>query len=169
MDLLSSHRASVKAIESENAELKVKLEQLMLIESVLTASQSEVDDILKQKLNSRELSVMVGTLRRELNSNELRKNELRKQMQEIKTDLRRSQEDRRQLNDKLNSLESENHSLKNRLRRFEKDELDESCDIVNSSLIDSPDNAKRPRLALKLCNELNTPSPMNHVCLSFYI
>lgn len=172
MDILSSHRASVKAIETENAELKSKLDLMMTIESVLTASQSEVEEILKQKLNVKDLSVMVGTLRRELNSNEARKNEMRKQMQMIKNDLRRSQDERRQLEDNLSSLESENHRLKNRLKRFEKEESEvvESSDneIVNSSLIASPDNAKRPRLALKFTNELNTPSPLTQVsCLIF--
>lgn len=165
MDILSSNRASYKAIETENCELKSKLDLMMSIESVLTASQREVDEILKQNLNSRDLSVMVGTLRRELNSNEIRKNELRKQLQAIKNDLRAEQEERRKLQDRLNFYESENHSLRNRLRRLEKSEAEEVVDddVVGSSDVETPEPAKRPRLALKNLGDLNTPSPLSHV------
>lgn len=163
MDILASHRANYKSIEAENAELKSKLDLMMSIESVLTASQREVDEILKQNLNVRELSVMVGTLRRELNSNEIRKNELRKQLQSIKSDLRAEQEERRQLQDKISFFESENHSLKNRLRKLEKLEEEE---IIPSSDVDTPEPAKRPRLALKhIGGDINTPSPLSHVSL----
>lgn len=163
MDILSSHRASYKMIETENAELKAKLDLMMSIETVLTASQREVDDILKQNLNTRELSVMVGTLRRELNNNELRKSEIRKQLQSVKNDLRAEQEGRRQLSDKLSIYESENHALKNRLGRLEKS-LEEN-EVVASSDLDTPDPAKRPRLVLQhiSCGEINTPSPISHV------
>lgn len=167
MDILSSHRASIKAIEQENAELKSKLNLLLSIESVLTASQQEVDEILKQKLNPKDLAVMVGTLRRELNSNETRKSELRKQMNAIKNDLRAEQELRRKYQDKVSFYESENHTLKNQLRRLERDEKLETSelDIVESSDIESPEPAKRPRLAQKFLNDLNTPSPMSQVRL----
>lgn len=166
MDILASHRANYKAIEAENAELKAKLDLMMSIESVLTASQREVDEILKQNLNVRELSVMVGTLRRELNSNEIRKNEVRKQLQAIKSDLRAEQEERRQLQDKIGFFESENHSLRNRLRKLEKT-LDVEEEIIPSSDVDTPEPAKRPRLALKhIGGDINTPSPLSHVSLA---
>lgn len=165
MDILSSHRASYKMIETENAELKAKLDLMVSIETVLTASQREVDDILKQNLNARELSVMVGTLRRELNSNELRKSEIRKQLQSVKNDLRAEQEERRQLSDKLSIYESENHALRTKLNRLEKS-LEEN-EIVASSDLDTPEPAKRPRLALQhLGGDINTPSPMSHVSSS---
>lgn len=165
MDILSSHRSAVKSIEQENGELKSKLELMVSIESVLTASQAEVDEILKQNLGARELSVMVGTLRRELNSNEIRKNELRKQLDMIKNDLRLERQERRKLEDKLSSLDSENFKLRNRLRKILKNEIDvpELTDIVETSVIESPEPAKRPRLAMKHMNELNTPSPLNQV------
>lgn len=166
MDILSSHRASLKAIETENAELKSKMELMLSIETVLTASQSEVEEILRQKLNAKDLSVMVGTLRRELKSNETRKHELKKQLQMIKNDLRAEQEERRKLQDKVNFYESENHEMKNRLRRLES--MDKSCGVIESSDTESPEPAKRPRLALKYLNELNTPSPLSHVSFSIF-
>lgn len=165
MDILSSHRSSIKAIERENGELKSKLDLMVSIESVLTASQAEVDEILKQNLGVRELSVMVGTLRRELNSNELRKNELRKQLDMIKNDLRLERQERRKLEEKLSSLDSENFKMRNHLRKIMKTDIDapEEFDVVESSDIDSPEPAKRPRLAMKHLNELNTPSPLTQV------
>lgn len=160
MDILSSQRASLKAIENENIELKSRLDLMQSIESVLSASQKEVDEILKQNMNSKDLSVMVGTLRRELNNNEIRKNEFRKQLQSIKNDLRLEQEERKRLRDKLSSYESKNHALIHRLKRFEKTE---SQDFVESNE-DSPEPAKRPRLVLKHLGDLNnTPSPLSNV------
>jgi chromosome segregation ATPase len=160
MDILSTHRASLKSIENENATLKSKLDLMQSIESVLSASQKEVDEVLKQDLSSKDLSVMVGTLRRELNSNEIRKSELRKQLQSIKNDLRREQDERRLLQDRLSSYESKNHALVIRLRRYEETE---DSEVVESSDIESPEPAKRPRLALKHLGDLNTPSPLSIV------
>lgn len=157
MDILSSHRANLKAIESENSELKSKVELMQSIESVLSASQREVEEVLKQKLTAHELSVMVGALRRELNNNETRKNELRKQLQLIKNDLRYEQEERKKIEEQLSSYESKNHALQLKLKRFEKTEIVESNDV------DSPEPAKRPRLALKHLVDFNTPSPLSKV------
>lgn len=157
MDILSSHRANLKAIENENSELKSKVELMQSIESVLSASQREVEEVLKQKLTAHELSVMVGALRRELNNNETRKNELRKQLQLIKNDLRYEQEERKKIKEQLSSYESKNHALQLKLKRFEKTE------IVESSDVDSPEPAKRPRLALQHLVDLNTPSPLSKV------
>lgn len=127
------------------------------IESVLSASQREVEEVLKQKLTAHELSVMVGALRRELNNNETRKSELRKQMQLIKNDLRYEQEERKKIEEQLSSYESKNHALQLKLQRFEKSETVESSDV------DSPEPAKRPRLVLKRLVDVNTPSPLSKV------
>lgn len=164
MDILSSQRASLKAIENENVELKSRLDLMQSIESVLAASQKEVDEILKQNINAKDLSVMVGTLRRELNNNEIRKNEFRKQLQSIKNDLRLEQEERKKLQDKVSSYESSNHALTHRLRRYEKTEIGDVAEPGE----DSPEPAKRPRLVLKhLADINNTPSPLSNVSYCF--
>lgn len=167
MDILSSHRAIVKAIETENTELKSKLELMVTIESVLTASQKEVDEVLKQNINTHDLSVMVGALRRELNNNEARKIELRRNLQMVKNDLRAEQEARRKLEDKLSCCDSEIHSLKAHLRRFERDEPEITTDSYEDvEGLESPDPSKRPKLAARYFNEsLNTPSPISQVRL----
>ncbi|KAG5676804.1 hypothetical protein PVAND_006612 [Polypedilum vanderplanki] len=165
-DLLSSHRASYKIIETENAELKSKLELLQTVESVLTASQSEIDEILKQNLDPRNLAVMVGTLRRELNCNEERKNIMRKQLQSIKNDLRAEQEERKKLEEALSSYESKNHSLQNRLKKLEMKNWHENSEIEKDNVnvtteLNTPEVVKKPRLALLDIDDSNTPSPLS--------
>ncbi|CRK96435.1 CLUMA_CG009851, isoform A [Clunio marinus] len=154
MDILSSNRANYKAIEIENAELKSKLDLMLSIESVLTASQKEVDEILKQNLNTRDLSVMVGTLRRELNNNEIRKNELRKQIQMLKNDIREEQEEIRNLKDKQSSYESENNRLKIKLRKLMKEDTDD-CGF------ESPGPSKSCVSLVVSEGDINTPSPLS--------
>lgn len=151
IDLLSTSRASYKIIENENEELRSKLELMQSVESVLSASQKEVDEVMKQNLSAKDLSVMVGTLRRELHANEIRKHELRKQLQTVKNDLRTEQAEKRKLQEKLSFYESENHTLKNRVRKFE----DEPMDITESPEL------KKPRLALNHLDDQNTPSPLS--------
>jgi chromosome segregation ATPase len=121
------------------------------VESVLSASQKEVDEVLKQNLSAKDLSVMVGTLRRELHANEIRKHELRKQLQSFKNDLRMEQEEKRKLQEKLSFYESENHTLKNRMRKIDEEPVD---------LTDTPE-LKKPRLALLKIDDQNTPSPLS--------
>ena len=162
MDILSSHRASYKLLETENTELKSKLDLMISIESVLNASQPDIDEILKQKFNAKDLAMMVGTLRRELNNNEIRKNELRKQLQMVKNDLRKEQDERRNLQDKLSCFESENHILKNKLKKLQNYEAEKDSD-ENDCNSDTSERVKRPRLAPKLFNDLNTSSPMTQV------
>lgn len=156
IDLLSTSRASYKIIENENAELRAKLDLMQSVESVLSASQKDVDEVLKQNLSAKDLSVMVGTLRRELHANEARKHELRKQLQAVKNDLRMEQDDKRKLQDKVNYYESENHTLNNRIRRLEVRGENEPMDVT-----DTPEVLKKPRLALSYLDDQNTPSPLS--------
>jgi TRAF-interacting protein len=150
MDLLRTHRSSFLQLENENCELKSKLELMAAVESVLMASQGEIDDVLKQKFSYKDLCVMVGTLRRELSCNELRKNEIRKQNQILKNDLRAQHDERKKLEDKISFLESENHRMTSKFQRIE---MREECD--------TPENVKKPRLALNLLDDQNTPSPLS--------
>lgn len=156
IDLLSSSRASFKIIENENTELRTKLELMQSVESVLSASQKDVDEVLKQNLSAKDLSVMVGTLRRELHANEIRKHELRKQLQSVKNDLRSEQEEKRKLQEKLSFYESENHTLNNRIRKIEA-----RNDVESMEISDTPETIKRPRLALYHLDDQNTPSPLS--------
>lgn len=168
IDLLSSHRASYKAIETENADLKSKLELMQTVESVLTASQKDIDDVLRGDLSSKDLAVMVGTLRRELNCNESRKNAMRKQLQSIKNDLRAEQEEKKKLQERVGYYESKAHSLLNRLKKLKSKGNEESMEISDDNNdeaaqkkdTDTPEVVKKPRLALQNIDDQNTPSPL---------
>lgn len=171
IDLLSSSRASYKIIEAENVELKAKMALLQTVETVLSASQADIDDILKQNFSVKDLSVMVGSLRRELNCSEERKNVMRKQLQALKNELRAEQEQKKKLEELLSNYESRNHSLTNQLKKLESrlqanatksNDNDSSVTIIPDETameIDSPDIGKKPRLALADIDDENTPSP----------
>jgi TRAF-interacting protein len=152
IDILKSNRASYQAAESENQALREKVELMQTIESVLTASQKEVDEVLKQNLSPKDLAVMVGTLRRELNSSESKKNELRKQLQMLKNNLRAEQDQKQILKDRLNTFESENIILVNKLKKYES-----KMETIN---LNSPELPNKRMAVLKL-DEQNTPSPLS--------
>lgn len=157
IDMLTRNRASYKTIEVENTELKSKINLLQTIECVLTASQKEIDDIVRQNLSNKDLAVMVGSLRRELNIAEMRKNELRKQLQTVRNELRAEQEQKRELQDELSKLESENNLMKNRIKRVR----DDQNSVPGEENVDTPEIIKKSRTALLQIDSQNTPSPLN--------
>lgn len=153
IDMLTRNRASYKTIEVENAELKSKVNLLQTIECVLTASQKEIDDIVKQNLSNKDLAVMVGSLRRELTIAEMRKNELRKQLQTVRNDLRAEQEQKKNLQDELSKLESENNLMRNRIKRVRNDQNS----VPDDDNVDTPEIIKKSRTAFLQIDSQNTP------------
>lgn len=154
--MLNSQRINFKVIEAENLELKAKLNLLQTIESIMTASQKEIDDIMRQNLSSKDLTMMLGALRRELNNTESRKNELRRQLQTARNDLRSEQEERRKLEDELSKLESENHLILNKFKRAKTDQ-----NVSPEDVLDTPEVVKKTRQAFLQMDSQNTPSPLN--------
>ena len=168
IDLLSSHKQTFKALEQENTDFKTKLNLMQSVESILTASQKDVEEILEQQLSVKDLSTMVGVLKRELKSNELRKNELRKQLQNVKTDLRAEQDLKKKLQDKVDYYESENHRLSNKCAKLIKTgSIEQIIEISDDSFAGqngTPDSIKKSRFALhSLDGCQNTPSPLSTV------
>ena len=156
-DMLTNQRMNYKVIEAENLELKAKLNLLQTIESIMTASQKEIDDIMRQNLSSKDLTMMLGALRRELNNTESRKNELRRQLQTVRNDLRSEQEERRKLEDELSKLESENHLI---LNKFKRAKVDQNV-APNEDVYGTPEVVKKSRQAFLKMDSQNTPSPLN--------
>lgn len=157
-DMLTNQRMNYKVIEAENLELKAKVNLLQTIESIMTASQKEIDDIMRQNLSSKDLTMMLGALRRELNNTESRKNEMRRQLQSVRNDLRSEQEERRKLEDELSKLESENHLIMNKFKRVKIDQ--NIAPTVNNEDI-TPEVVKKSRPAILKMDNQNTPSPLN--------
>lgn len=88
IEILRIQERRFATLESENTALMRKINEMQVIETVLTASQKEVDEMLKLNNDSRTLSVMVAALKRELSGNELRKQEIKKQLQRAQSELR---------------------------------------------------------------------------------
>lgn len=66
-----------------------------VIQTVLNATQKEADEILKQNLDVKSMSVIIGALKRELCGNDIRKQELKKQLQLVQRDFRQECEKRK--------------------------------------------------------------------------
>jgi chromosome segregation ATPase len=157
-DMLTNQRMNYKSIEAENLELKAKVNLLQTIESIMTASQKEIDDIMRQNLSTKDLTTMIGTLVRELNNTESRKNELRRQLQSARNDLRSEQEERRKLEEELSKLESENHLI---LNRFKRAKVDQNIAPIANNEDNTPEVLKKSRQAILKMDSQNTPSPLN--------
>lgn len=171
IDLLNGHKEKTKVLESENKSLNQKVNLMQSVESILTSCQKDVDDILKQQLSVKDLSTMVGALKRELNSNELRKNELRKQLQNVKNDLKAEQDMRKRLLEKVNYYESENHRLSYKCEKLTKTDVKDviTTDDAFDGQTGTPDGIKKSRFAMhNLDGCQNTPSPLGTVSYSTY-
>ncbi|CAO1316069.1 unnamed protein product [Diamesa hyperborea] len=163
IDLLKGESKKNKDLKAENESLHQKLKLMQSVESILTASQKDVEDIISENLSTQSLSTMVGALKRELNNNELRKNELRKQLMNVKNDLRAEQDARRNLIEKCNYYESENHRLSNKCEKFTKTD-DKDVIVIEDTFegqTGTPDGIKKSRFAMhNLDGCQNTPSPL---------
>lgn len=166
IDLLKGESKKNKDLKAENESLHQKLKLMQSVESILTASQKDVEDIISENLSTQSLSTMVGALKRELNNNELRKNELRKQLMNVKNDLRAEQDARRNLIEKCNYYESENHRLSNKCEKFTKTD-DKDVIVIEDTFegqTGTPDGIKKSRFAMhNLDGCQNTPSPLGTV------
>lgn len=92
IDILTIQQRKISSIESENTDLIRKLNEMRAIESVLYGTQKEVEEMLKLQADVKSLVVMVAALKRELAGNEIRKQEMRKQLQKVQTELRMEHE-----------------------------------------------------------------------------
>lgn len=63
-----------------------------VVQSVLVATQKDAEDIMRQNLDPKSLCVMVGALKRELCSNEIRKQEIKKQLLLVQKECRQATE-----------------------------------------------------------------------------
>lgn len=93
IDILTIQQKKLSDVEMENTDLIRKVSEMSAIETVLYTSQKEVEDMLKNNNNDvKTLIVMVAALKRELCGNELRKQEIRKQLQKTQSELRMEHE-----------------------------------------------------------------------------
>lgn len=98
-------------MEKEIKVLQQKIDLMKTVESVITSTMSEVEDLLKTENNPKSLAVLVASLKRELRSSEGRRSELRSVLKSTQQDCRKEQELRKRLEEKISQIESENFKL----------------------------------------------------------
>lgn len=108
INIFNSRNSHYKTLEAENNELKIKCQNLSSIECILLASKDEIEDVMSKKFSTQELFTMVGALKRELNQNDMKKNEIKKHLTQLKNELRKERQEKAKLMEKLEELETEN-------------------------------------------------------------
>lgn len=108
INIYNSRNSHYKTLEAENNELKMKCQKLSSIECILLASQDEIDYVMGKHFSLQELHTMVGALKRELNQNDMKKNELKKHLTQLKNELRTERLEKSKLIEKLQEYETEN-------------------------------------------------------------
>jgi TRAF-interacting protein len=117
----------IEAFKRENDEIQAKLDLMTTVESLLTSTTSDVEEILAKDVDRKSLAVTVASLRRELKASDYRKNELRKVLQANQNDLRGEIARRRKMEEQLSVADSENYRLKNEVEKMENDILLHVC------------------------------------------
>lgn len=77
MSVLKSQNKELVLLKKENKDMKTHLNSLESIKNVIESSSFEVENLLKNNVDSKSLATMVVTLKRELHNMELKKNDLR--------------------------------------------------------------------------------------------
>lgn len=108
----------MRQLQAENKELKEKLDVLRTVEDVLSATASEVEEIIKNESDPRVLGVLVASLKRELKHSNTKKGMLMEAMKLTQSDHRRELDSRKKLEEKCANLESENYRLEQELKKF---------------------------------------------------
>jgi TRAF-interacting protein len=109
---LSSECKRIELLQRESEDLKSKMEMMTTINSLLTSTATEVDEILSKDLDTKTLAVTVASLRRELKASDYRKNQLRKVLTGFQNDLRNEAGLRKRVEEKLSAADSEIYQLK---------------------------------------------------------
>lgn len=93
--LLRTENTHVHQLQSENKELKQKVEVMKTVEDVLSATTAEVEEIIKSESDPRVLGVLVASLKRELKHSNTKKAMLLQSMKLTQSDHRRELDSRK--------------------------------------------------------------------------
>lgn len=115
--LQSSLNAEIKVLRLSNKtidgykekinKLEAKLADCENVQNVLTSTVAEVDELLKNKHTSKQLAIMVASLKREIQANERKKLELRNILKTGQRDQQLLQRQNLELKSKISGLESD--------------------------------------------------------------
>lgn len=162
LNVLKYTKQKLKDTEDFVKALQDKLDLMAKVEGVIKSTVADVELLLSGDKDPKTLAIMVTALKRELKASEGRKNEVKKILKSTQDDVKREQGVKRNLQDTLSQIESDNFRMSEEIR--EKDRLIEklksgcssSSTSTNSNL--TPSN-KGKKSALEMDWTVNTPSP----------
>lgn len=160
LNVLKYTKQKLKDTEDLVKTLQDKLDLMAKVEGVIKSTVADVELLLSGDKDPKTLAIMVTALKRELKASEGRKNEVKKILKSTQDDVRREQEVKRNLQDSLSQIESDNFRMTEEIR--EKDILIERLKSGCSSSITSPTSNLTPSNKGKkgsLSIDWNTPSP----------
>lgn len=156
LNVLKYTKQKLKDTEDLVKTLQDKLDLMAKVEGVIKSTVADVELLLSGDKDPKTLAIMVTALKRELKASEGRKNEVKKILKSTQDDVRREQEVKRNLQDSLSQIESDNFRMTEEIR--EKDKLIEKLKSGCSSSLTSPtpsNKAKKGSMSI----DWNTPSP----------
>uniref|UniRef100_A0A1B0B6E9 RING-type domain-containing protein n=1 Tax=Glossina palpalis gambiensis TaxID=67801 RepID=A0A1B0B6E9_9MUSC len=115
-------KSRVKAMEDaskENKALKNQIETMEGINTLLTASSVEAEKLLNSNNDIKTLATWVATLKRELRVCEHKKTDMRNLLKVVQTDLHKQTETKKNHEERISQLESENYQLKEKVKTLE--------------------------------------------------
>lgn len=162
LNVLKYTKQKLKDTEDLVKTLQDKLDLMAKVEGVIKSTVADVELLLSGDKDPKTLAIMVTALKRELKASEGRKNEVKKILKSTQDDVRREQEVKRNLQDSLSQIESDNFRMTEEIR--EKDRLIEKLQSGCSSSITSPTSSLTPlhkgkKSSLEMDWTFNTPSP----------
>lgn len=164
LNVLKYTKQKLKDTEDLVKTLQDKLDLMAKVEGVIKSTVADVELLLSSDKDPKTLAIMVTALKRELKASEGRKNEVKKILKSTQDDVRREQDVKRNLQDSLSQIESDNFRMTEEIR--EKDRLIEKLKsgCSSSSSITSPTSNLTPcnkgkKGSLSMDWNVNTPSP----------
>lgn len=159
--MLKYTKQKLKDAEDVVKTLQDKIDLMATVESVIKSTVADVELLLSGDKDPKTLAIMVTALKRELKASEGRRNEVKKILKSTQNDVRKEQEVKRNLQDSLSQIESDNFRLTEEI--LEKDKLIEKLKSGCSSSLSSPINVtpsnKFKKNTISIDWNVNTPSP----------
>jgi len=103
---------SVATLETENRQLKEKVDKMRAIDDLLTSSAAETEDLLKTEKDTRVLATMLVNLKRELVASSKQMSTYRERLQNTAKEHRNDMKIKAELEKKVKELEAELHVAK---------------------------------------------------------
>lgn len=165
LNVLKYTKQKLKDAEDLVKTLQDKIDLMATVEGVIKSTVADVELLLSDDKDPKTLAIMVTALKRELKASEGRRNDVKNILKSTQSDLRREQDVKRNFQESLRQIESDNFRLTEEIQQ--KDKLIEKLKSGSSSSL-SPLTSPTPNLTptnklkknhLSIDWNINTPSP----------